>query len=391
MLDDHRRRIWLIVFPIVLALAATLSAVAANAIGVTQQRERAERWHVHTLEVLLATGALNTTIHAALRGERGYLLTGDRTFLRPYLAARRATADLLKTLRLLTADNKRQQASVAQLEVRLRDYLQLLEKTVALADSGKLPQAVALVRSGAGRTRVEALLEVLRRIEAEEYRLLSMRRSANERVKAESEQVGHALLAIGGVLLLLLICSSVAALKANDRAKRATEELRRLATTDELTTLANRRFFLDALERERARASRSGNPLCLALVDLDHFKQINDRHGHPAGDEVLRNVARILGEGTRTSDIVGRIGGEEFAILMPETAWDQALSVCERLCAAMERTPMALSPGLNAAVTLSSGIALLAEGESSSQLISRADAALYNAKFHGRNQVKLAA
>ncbi len=391
LFDDHRRRIWLVVFPTVLALAATLFAVAGNAITVTEQRERAERWHIHTLEVLLATGALKTSIHAALRGERGYLLTGDRTFLRPYLAARRQSGDLLERLRQLTADNRPQQVRTGHLELRVTDYLDFLEQTVGLAHAGKLPQALERVRMGAGRDRIEAVLSVLNAIEAEEHRLLALRRTANEQVKAKSERTGDVLLAVGALLLLLLIWSSVAALRANERAKRASEELRRLATTDELTRLANRRSFLETLDRETARASRNGNALCLALVDLDHFKRINDLHGHPAGDEVLRKVAEILREGTRMGDTIGRIGGEEFAILMPETDWDQAIGVCERLCSSMAATPIALPGGGGATVTVSSGIASLAEGELSSQLVFRADAALYKAKYGGRNRVKLAA
>ena len=390
LLDNHRRRIWLIVFPTLLALAAIFSAVAANAISASEQRERAEAWHVRTLEVLLATGAMKSSINAAIRGERGYLLTSDPTFLRPYLAARGEAHVELARLRRLTAYNPRQQTNIQKLDVRLQDYLELLQQTVSLAKAGKLGQAIEMVRIGAGRRRVEAVLAVVESIEAEEYRLLSMRRSENERAKAQIARTGQGLLAVGVVLLLLLIWSSVAALQANDRASRATAELRRLATTDELTGLANRRSFLDALERETARAARNGQPLCLAMVDLDHFKKINDIHGHPVGDEVLRKVAEILREGTRTSDTVGRVGGEEFAILMPETGRDQALAVCQRLCTSLERTPIPLSRGA-VSVTLSSGIAILHEGEPTPHLVSRADAALYEAKFGGRNQVKLAA
>ena len=345
LFDNHRRRIWLVVFPTVLALAATLSAVAANVVGATEQRERAEAWHVHTLEVLLATGDMKTSIHAALRGQRGYLLTNDRTFLSPYVAARKEAPQLLAKLRRLTADNPRQQANMTQLAAQLDRYLRLLQHTITLAETGKLAEAVEMVRRGTGRTRTEAVLSVVQAIEVEEHRLLSMRRQANEGAKAQIEQTGQALLAIGAILLLLLTWSSVLALRANERATRATAELRRLATTDELTGLANRRSFLDALERETSRACRSGNPLCLAIVDLDHFKKINDLHGHPVGDEVLRKVADVLREGTRTSDTVGRMGGEEFAILMPETSREQALSVCQRLCASMEATPIDLGRG----------------------------------------------
>lgn len=254
-----------------------------------------------------------------------------------------------------------------------------------------MDQALTIVRKGVGKRHIEAVLASLAEVEAEERRLLAMRRAASARAEQQIERSGRSLMLAGPLFLILLAYTSIAALNAGARAARATAELRRLATTDQLTGLANRAAFLAGLERETARAIRNGNPLCLAVLDVDHFKRINDLHGHPAGDEVLRIVAGVLQEGTRGHDIVGRIGGEEFAILMPETNREQGVAVGERLCKTMAQTPIKLPNGTSGPVTFSTGLALLSSGETANQLVSRADTALYEAKFRGRNQVKLAA
>lgn len=391
ILENTRWRVWLIVFPTLLALAAIFSAVAGNMLAASGERERAERWYVHTLEVLIVTGELKTSIHGALRGERGYLLTRNREFLRPFLTSRVEAERLTARLQRLTSDNMKQQRTIGELRGRVRTYLEVLGRTVALAERGEMDRALGIVRKGVGKRQIEAVLSSLGEVEAEEHRLLAQRRVASASAERKIERSGRSLMLAGVLFLILLAYSSIAALNAGARAARATAELRRLATTDELTGLANRAAFLAGLERETARAMRNGNPLCLAILDVDHFKRINDLHGHPAGDEVLRIVARVLQQGTRGHDMVGRIGGEEFAILMPETDREQGVAACERLCRTMARTPIQLPNGTSGPVTFSTGVALLASAESATQLVSRADTALYEAKFGGRNQVKLAA
>ncbi len=346
---------------------------------------------MHTLQVLLLTGELKTSVHSALRGERGYLLTRDPQFLRPYVRSRSEAEQLTKRLHSLTADNPAEQRRIEHLQRLLHHYLQVLEGTISLAESGRVREAIQVVRRGIGKRHIEAVLGAIEEIEMEERRLLAERRAANNEAKQRIAHLGRSLMFAGVLLLILLTYTSVAALDAGARAARATAELRRLATTDDLTGLANRATLLAQLERESARAARNGHPLCLAILDVDHFKRINDLHGHPAGDDVLRTVARVLQEGTRGHDVVGRIGGEEFAILMPETSREQAMTVCERLCKAMGRTPVQLPSGRESIVTFSTGIALLSTNETSSHLVSRADSALYEAKHGGRNQVRLAA
>ncbi len=166
-------------------------------------------------------------------------------------------------------------------------------------------------------------------------------------------------------------------------------ELTRLARTDSLTGTANRRHFLDLAEREMERSDRYGRPLAVVMLDVDHFKQINDCHGHAFGDMVLQGVAAACRAVLRDVDCLGRLGGEEFAVLLPETALAGALDVAERLRLAIAQLPMPDTG--KPAITASLGVAERLRGEGVfDHLLGRADAALYHAKTEGRNRVALA-
>lgn len=166
------------------------------------------------------------------------------------------------------------------------------------------------------------------------------------------------------------------------------EQLERFATRDDLTGLANRRSFLEALERELGRARRHGRVMCVAIVDVDHFKTVNDRHGHAAGDHVLCRISEAMRGAVRDTDIVGRLGGEEFALLLPECPMSGGAQVCERLREAVA----AMRHEFDAAsiqVTVSVGVAESTRGCDSKSLIANADGAVYAAKRGGRNRVIL--
>lgn len=172
----------------------------------------------------------------------------------------------------------------------------------------------------------------------------------------------------------------------NLRLHRLAEEQ---AVTDDLTRLANRRHFLYRLELELQRSQRMDEPLAIVFADLDHFKDVNDRFGHDAGDEVLRLFANILRDHSRTIDLPARLGGEEFAVLLTGTDAEGARSFAERVRAttAALRPPI---PGGSLRVTASFGIASSAIGLSRQELMTAADAALYHAKASGRNTVTIA-
>jgi len=161
-----------------------------------------------------------------------------------------------------------------------------------------------------------------------------------------------------------------------------------LAETDPLTGVGNRLGMMRDLEREAQRAQRSGQPCCIAILDLDHFKAINDTYGHQAGDRVLNLAARFLVRRLRPYDRVYRYGGEEFLFCLPDTDLDKAARVLNRLRSLMARVPVPLGSGREVHITASIGVAVLASGTKALQTaIARADAALYAAKQAGRNRV----
>jgi diguanylate cyclase (GGDEF)-like protein/PAS domain S-box-containing protein len=172
--------------------------------------------------------------------------------------------------------------------------------------------------------------------------------------------------------------------------KHLEQELERLATLDPLTGLFNRRHFLAVATREFERSQRYRRPLAALMLDLDHFKRINDTYGHAAGDQVLQTAVDTLRVGLRQVDLSGRYGGEEFAVMLPETEPTTAQVVAERLCAAMATQPIAIDKD-RVSVTVSIGVAALTDvrGATLEQLLDRADQALYAAKQAGRNQVKI--
>ena len=170
--------------------------------------------------------------------------------------------------------------------------------------------------------------------------------------------------------------------------KAAEAELRRLATTDVLTGLANRRHFLERAAQELVRVRRYAAPAAFVMLDIDHFKRINDTWGHATGDAVLRLLAGVLVENLRESDLVGRLGGEEFGVLLPQTDLEAAQALAERLREAITEVSIEVE-GEVLRFSSSFGLTLLhADDEDFDAPMARADAALYAAKFAGRNRVK---
>ena len=168
------------------------------------------------------------------------------------------------------------------------------------------------------------------------------------------------------------------------------QQLEIVSTSDSLTRVFNRRWFDETLEREFGHASRYGRPLSLTVVDIDHFKSVNDTFGHVSGDTVLREVARRIGGILRKSDSLARVGGEEFAVILPETALLESLQVAEKIRAAVAAEPIDSGMGLVNA-TISAGVASIPHSHltRASQLFRFADDALYRAKNRGRNRVEL--
>lgn len=191
---------------------------------------------------------------------------------------------------------------------------------------------------------------------------------------------------------MLCIGTDITEIRADARAvRRDRDAALRAAHTDDLTGVANRRFVTARVEDMLARSGFAlglGTTGCLAVLDLDNFKYINDRYGHQAGDAVLRDFARrIIGQ-VRRSDCFGRVGGEEFVLVLPDTALDEAALIVERMLG-LVRTARPLEDRPEFGYTFSAGIGMARAGDSFTHLYGRADKALYAAKMDGRNRVRL--
>ena len=215
--------------------------------------------------------------------------------------------------------------------------------------------------------------------------IVTVHQAASERNLAVLELLQEASL---GVVFVTLIFEALAVFRPMvNRVVAYAGDLLRMATTDELTQVLNRRAFFKVLGEEVERAQRHGRPLGLLLLDIDHFKRVNDAQGHAGGDAVLRCLPPLIRRSLRDTDAQGRLGGEEFAILMPETDLDGALVLAERIREAVEGMAVPYQ-GRTIRVTASIGAAAFGPGaDDPDALLNQADRALYRAKAAGRDRV----
>lgn len=193
---------------------------------------------------------------------------------------------------------------------------------------------------------------------------------------------------LGRFVMLSVYAGALRARLSESRRRLAAtlDQVQRLISHDELTRTLNRRSLVARLGEERSRSERSGVPFSVAILDLDHFKSINDGHGHAAGDDVLRGFAGAVHEAMRQTDVFGRYGGEEFLLILTGSTAASAADAVERIRAAVAaRDWTAIAPGLG--VTVSAGISAFRKGDTIEQLLKRADNALYQAKRAGRNRI----
>jgi len=197
------------------------------------------------------------------------------------------------------------------------------------------------------------------------------------------EQRGY-LPALGISTMLLILGGAAIIWDLAREAETANRRWRELSLTDELTGAYNRRYCEIRLRDEIARSERSGNPFALLLIDVDHFKRVNDEGGHAAGDQVLRDLCHLIQEASRATNALCRYGGDELAILLPETPVAGALIYAERVRRLVSRTTFAAG----GAITVSIGVAAYPDdGRTADQLLAMADSSLYAAKADGRNRV----
>ncbi len=275
--------------------------------------------------------------------------------------------------------------------------LELVARHPPVGDPGRVLPPPQVLRDIVARGEVTATYKAQSPADGVE-RLVSYRRVTGYPLhilvgRSTEEYLGHwrrdmsVVAALAAALFAVSISATIMVDRAWRRQRSLTHLLETQAHTDVLTGLANRRRFFEVADSELSRARRYGTPLSLLMLDIDRFKEVNDAHGHHAGDRVLQQLARTCLEVLRNVDIVGRVGGEEFAILLPETELEGAIDVAERLRAAVARAEVAREEGVPLRVTVSIGVAMLAGSVNLDTLMSQADAALYDAKHAGRNQV----
>lgn len=298
------------------------------------------------------------------------LLTMRRILIDSQRNAQQAAASAERFERLMGVSN----AGVMVLEgERIIDANPKLEQLFAQSREQLLGQPVSRLFDGASQTLVG---ELLQRADGQPHDLQAQR--------GDGQQFAAEL----SIARLAEAQQQVAEIRDVSQRKALEEQLRLLATTDPLTGALNRRSFQQRAEHELARSQRQGTPLCLAMLDLDHFKRINDQHGHAVGDQVLVAFSQLCRQQARSTDLFARFGGEEFVILLPDTDPQAAQQRLERLRNELQAQPIDSAQG-PLPVRVSIGLAGAHQPDTLQQLLQRADAALYQAKAKGRNRLDL--
>ena len=287
-----------------------------------------------------------------------------------YLAANQAFANYLNNVNQELADIYRviggvaeHQASRCEVSRNLQDSMmqQVASLETHVATATELNQLKAQVTSQLGNIR--QALDSFQQSEQDQQRLTGQLQTLAEKIKAMEEDA--------------------------ERNRNAMEKHRYKALHDPLTELPNREAYNERVEAEWQRWQRYNHPLTLAVCDLDHFKKINDNFGHQAGDRVLKVISRSIAKRLREVDFFGRYGGEEFVVIMPETPLEKAVTVLEKIRAAIANTAFNYKEE-PLAITLSMGVTEFRPGDTTDSVFARADRALYSAKAGGRNRCVVA-
>ncbi len=373
----ERQLLWILVMVFIGFLAAAgISAWTASRYADAESRRIAAYAEMQSLDAILLA------FDDAETGQRGYLLTGNTAYLEPYHESlSRIDADLDQLDRLV--DDEPAKAAVDRIRQLKQLKFDALERTIRVRQQQGLEQALELVKSNVGKAYMDELRTIVAGLKAQQKADLD---------RLQDRTVFH----VGiyqysttfFVLFLMLVILSVWTIIRRDMTSKR-ELLERLdheASHDELTQLPNRNLFISILDYSIPIASRYQRTLGVMFIDLDGFKAINDIFGHAAGDAVLKEAARRLKDCSRKSDVVARIGGDEFLILIPNINQRADLEVFASHLLASFDTPILPSLG-PAKIGTSIGIALFPDdGIRSTDLIKAADVAMYRAKAVGKHR-----
>ena len=299
----------------------------------------------------------------------------------------------LMTMRRILADSQRHATQAQSNAERFERLMRVANAGMLVLEQGRIIDSNPMLEQMLGRSRAELLNQPLASLfnPAHQGKIAQLLQQADGRphdVEA-LRSPGRHFPAELSVATLDDSQQQVAEVRNVTHRKVLEDKLRRLASTDPLTAALNRRAFAARAKPELERSQRHQSPLCLAALDLDHFKRVNDQHGHAMGDQVLREFSQLCRQVARSTDLFARFGGEEFVFLLPDTELQAARQFLERLREALQNLPFTTADGSHLHISVSIGVAQYQAGSTLQLLQEAADHALYNAKQNGRNRVEM--
>jgi len=369
-------------------LAVCLIGISTAVYRASTQLVENARWVAHTHDVLTQLEATATGVTAAEDAMRGFLKTDQESYLAPYSAGLTETRSRLRAVRKMTAGNPLQQGRIDKLEPLILHRVDLLAALLKIGHDQGFGAARRILTFDQGRQDIEEIRQGIYNIEHAEQEALASRfrqqESSSRRLQWMVVLCCAAALFLLGVALAVVF-HDLSAVEAGFR------NARYHIAHDTLTGLASRHSLMVQLDFALAHAVHTAQPLSLCICDIDQFKSINDTHGHATGDDILASFGKLVRGGIRNGDIAGRLGGDEFCIVLPSTGADRAGPLMERLRESWERLSFHSPDGGAFSVTASFGVVQHSGERSAKALLHSADKALYCAKTEGRNRIHLAA
>ena len=369
-------------------LAICLLGVSAAVYRASTRLVENARWVAHTHDVLTQLEATATGVTEAETDLRGFLLTDRESYLVPYSAGLAETRRRLQGVRRFTSDNPRQQARLDKLEPLVLHRLDLLDALLKIGHDQGFGAARRILTFDRGPQYMDEIRQGIQEMEHEEQDVLASRFAQQE---SSSRRLQWMVILSCGAALFLLCVSLAIVLQDLSTVEAAFRKANYRVAHDTLTGLASRHSLMVQLDFAIAHAARTGQPLSVCICDIDRFKSINDTHGHAAGDEILASFGKLVRAGIRKGDIAGRIGGDEFCVVLPSTGGDSAGPLMERLRQRWEGLEYHSPDGFAFSVTASFGVVQYSREKSAKELLHTADKALYCAKGEGRNRIHLVA
>jgi diguanylate cyclase (GGDEF)-like protein len=376
-------------------IKAAAAGLAVCLIGISVAVYRAStklvdnaRWVAHTHDVLTQLEATATGVTEAETELRGFLLTDQESYLVPYSAGLTEIRGRLQAVRKLSADNPRQQARIDRLEPLVLHRLDLLDALLKIGHDQGFGAARRILTFDKGPQYMDEIRQGIQEMEHEEQEILASRFAQQE---SSSRRLQWTVVLSCGAALFLLCVSLAVVLQDLSSVEAAFRKANYRIAHDGLTGLSSRHSLMVQLDYAIAHAVRSGQPLSVCVCDIDRFKSINDTHGHAAGDEILASFGKLVRAGIRKGDIAGRMGGDEFCVVLPNTGGDSAGPLMERLRGRWEGMEYHSPDGRAFSVTASFGVVQYNGERSAKALLHTADKALYCAKGEGRNRIHLVA